>query len=242
MEPLLAFVLNDYANYNRITGNLKDSQKQFQKALKIYRKLAQRYPDVPMPQIVTCLSDCSLLCLERGQYKESKALLEEALGFCRHYEAIDPDTFFELHVNTALTLSEVYSNLKEFHNGYQLLVELVPSLKSLCQQYPEMWQERYLMVLGNLSYYALFERRYAESEQYALEVLTMDPSQQWVYSNLAPARLFLGRYAEAEEIYRAMKSEMQDSFLQDLKDLGAAGVVPKERQADVERIRQLLNE
>lgn len=241
-ESLLAYALNDNANYNRAIGNYQESQKQYQRALDIYRRLARKYPDIPMPQLVSCLIDNSLLCNENQQYKESELLLEEALLLCRQFENDNPETFIDLHVLSASLLSELYYNSKEHPKAFQLLAEIVPSLKSLYLENPDLWQERYVMVLGDLSYYALFNKKYAQSEQYAIDALTIDPSQQWIFSNLAAGQLFQGKYAEAEEIYRSFKNELKDGFLQDFDDFEAAGIIPKERKADVERIKKILNE
>jgi hypothetical protein len=47
---------------------------------------------------------------------------------------------------------------------------------------------------------------------------------------------------EAEKIYRQYKDELKDSFLDDFKQFAEAGVIPKERDADVERIKKMLGE
>ena len=77
---------------------------------------------------------------------------------------------------------------------------------------------------------------------YACEALAIDPSQKWINTNLAAALLLQGKYDEAEAIYRQYKDELKDSFLQDFIDFEAASVIPEECKADVERIRQMLNE
>ena len=85
-------------------------------------------------------------------------------------------------------------------------------------------------------------KQYAESEHLAREGLAVDSTQHFIYSNLAAALLFQGKYAEAEKIYREYKSELKDSFLDDFRQFAEAGVIPKEREADVERIKRMLNE
>ena len=44
------------------------------------------------------------------------------------------------------------------------------------------------------------------------------------------------------KFYRQYKGELKDSFLNDFKQFAEAGVIPKEREADVEKIKKMLNE
>ena len=74
------------------------------------------------------------------------------------------------------------------------------------------------------------------------EGLQVDSTQYWIASNLAAALLFQGKYVEAEKIYRQYKKELKDSFLDDFKQYAEAGVIPPEYEADVEKIRKLLEE
>ena len=96
--------------------------------------------------------------------------------------------------------------------------------------------------LGNLSFRAIFMKKYAESEQHAREGLSIDSTHYFIYSNLAAALLFQGKYVEAEAIYHQYKDELKDSFLDDFRQFAEAGVIPKEREEDVEKIKKLLNE
>ena len=61
-------------------------------------------------------------------------------------------------------------------------------------------------------------KQYAEAEQYAHEGLAVDSTQHFIYTNLAAALLFQGKYAEAEAIYQQYKDEMKNSFLDDIRD------------------------
>lgn len=81
-----------------------------------------------------------------------------------------------------------------------------------------------------------------DKKKYAHQALEIDSTQHYVYTNLAAALLFQGKYTEAEMIYRQYKSELKDSFLEDFKQFAEAGVIPKEYEADVENIKRILNE
>ena len=82
--------------------------------------------------------------------------------------------------------------------------------------------------------------RFKESEQYATEALTINPNRLRVFSILAAAQLFQGKSDEAEMIYVSFKNDLKDIFLQDLNAFETAGVIPRKRKVDVERIRRML--
>ena len=105
---------------------------------------------------------------------------------------------------------------------------------------PDSFRKDLVSIMGNQSYDAILIKDFTESEIQAKDALSIDESQHWIVTNLAAALLFQGKYDEAEAIYRQYKDELKDSFLQDFNDFEAAGVIPEERKADVERIRQLL--
>lgn len=96
--------------------------------------------------------------------------------------------------------------------------------------------------MGNQSYNAILMKDFAESEKQAQDALAIDPSQHWIVTNLAAALLFQGKYEEAEKTYLQYKEELKDNFLNDFKDFGDAGIIPESHQAEVERIKQILNE
>lgn len=85
-------------------------------------------------------------------------------------------------------------------------------------------------------------KEFAKAEQCASEALEIDISQKWIFTNLAAALLLQGKYADAEELYVFLKPELKSSLLDDLAAYEQAGVIPKERKADVERIRKMLYE
>lgn len=104
----------------------------------------------------------------------------------------------------------------------------------------EAYQNSYVNALGSQSFRCIFAGQLEKSEQYAREALSIDPTQHWIYTNLAAALLFKGKYNEAEQIYCQFKDELKKGFLQDFNEYESAGVIPEERKVDVERIKKLL--
>ena len=144
--------------------------------------------------------------------------------------------------STLYCLSQLYPVVKNYSAAYRINQELLSILKQKYEENPEIFKGDYAGTIGCQSFIALFKKQYTESERLAREGLSIGPTKTFIYSNLAAALLFQGKYADAEKIYRQYKSELKDSFLVDFKQFAEAGVIPKEYEADVEKIKRMLND
>ena len=82
--------------------------------------------------------------------------------------------------------------------------------------------------------------KFAEAEQYAQEGLSVDPQKHWIISNLAASQLFQGKISKARKLYKQHMKELGSQFIEDLNQYTDAGIVPKEREADVKKIIIML--
>lgn len=127
-----------------------------------------------------------------------------------------------------------------YEQAYKTLTEyLLPLLKENEKTVAKGW---YAICLGNASYYAIFEKKYSEAEQFARQGIQKDSSKHWIQTNLAAALLFQGKYTEAERIYRQYKDELKTSFLDDFNRFSKAGAIPQQYESDVLKIKELLYE
>jgi tetratricopeptide (TPR) repeat protein len=95
----------------------------------------------------------------------------------------------------------------------------------------------------SISYYYLFLKEYAQSEQAALKALELDATYLLSKTNLAHALLFQNRFSEAEAIYKELlqtDKSYSKILLQDFKELEEANVIPDDRKEDFAKIKQLL--
>jgi tetratricopeptide (TPR) repeat protein len=182
-----------------------------------------------------------LLKVEQKLYTDAISFFENALNIYRPLAKVD-SAQQQWYKGSLYYLSQLYPVVKNYSAAYRINKEWLPILKKMYEENPDEVRSNYAESVGNQSWYALFMKQYAESEQLAREGLAVDSTQHFIYSNLAAALLFQGKYAEAEKIYRQYKSELKDSFLDDFRQFAEAGVIPKEREADVERIKRMLNE
>ena len=99
----------------------------------------------------------------------------------------------------------------------------------------------------SISYYCLFINDFIQSEQAARKALDLDSSYSIPKSNLAHALLLQNRFSEAEPIYKELSQTIyQDNetyskaLLNDFDELEKGNAIPERSKADVEKIRQML--
>jgi len=95
---------------------------------------------------------------------------------------------------------------------------------------------------GSLAWYQLFVRQFAEAEQSARAGLAKDPGEEWIYTNLALALLYQGKWEAAKQVYETLKDQpygdgtYRTTFLEDLDALEKEGIT----HPDVAKARSLL--
>ena len=240
-EPDVALTLNNLALLYSNTQRFTESEAMYKEALKIRRRLAQANPQAYEPDLAATQYNLGLLKVQQELYSDAITSFEEALEIYRRLAKTNPAQQ-QWYVGSLYYLSQLYPVVKNYSAAYRINKEYLPILKKMYEENPDAVKSGYASTLGNQSWYALFMKQYAESEQCAREGLIIDSTKTFIYSNLAAALLFQGKYAEAEKIYREYKSELKESFLNDFRQLAEAGVIPKECEADVERIKRMLNE
>ena len=114
--------------------------------------------------------------------------------------------------------------------------------KQLAQEDPDSYRADVARTWGNLSNHALLMKQFDKAMDYAREGLACDSSKLFIWANLAASLLFKGDYGQAEAIYRQYRTELKDTFLDDLEEFERLGIIPKEREADVQKIRQMLQQ
>ena len=109
------------------------------------------------------------------------------------------------------------------------------------------YQSAIAQTQNRLSWFYLFTKEYAKSEQYAHMALESDNSCIVPKTNLAHALLFQNRFSEAEAVYKELSQTIVNGnetyskvLLNDLKELEDADAIPENCKADVEKIRQIL--
>lgn len=98
-------------------------------------------------------------------------------------------------------------------------------------------------LMGNLSFYLLFEKKFDEARRFADYGLMIDTSQTFIKTNLAHAHLFAGRTEKAREIYQNLSvapdpdnlpNTFRDTLLADFELFSQAGLRSKDLPKMVE--------
>ena len=236
----LAILYSEMAQFYDNDFN-KESEKWLLKALEVQQQLVTTKPkdyELGLAEIMERIAD---IYWNTQRYHEAEAMYDGCLQIVRKFSKLNAN-IQRNYVNLLHKLSQMYPTINNYNATYKINKEWITILKQQFEEYPDLIQKDYAECLGRQSFYAIFKKQYAEAEHCAREGLEVDSTQHWIASNLAASFLFQCKYEEAETIYRKYKDELKDSFLDDFRQFAEAGVIPKEREEDVERIKRILNE
>lgn len=233
-------IFNNLANIYFTAHRYSEAEKTFQLALEGYQHLAEGNP-LFNPYVIGVFNNLALLYKDMQRLEECEKVYTDALVFCRRLVHKNPQSY-NIHLCGLLKgMGNLYFKCKRYDDCVKVNKEALDVYHNLYEKDSLMWYKEYAEMLGNISYYTLFKKGFTEAEIYAREGLIIDSLTQFINTNLAAALLFQGKYTEAKKIYCQYKFELKDSFLDDFKVFAEAGVIPKKREKDVEKIKQLLN-
>jgi tetratricopeptide (TPR) repeat protein len=223
------------------THNYSESEIWQLKALEIVSQLYKNNPDKYEPDLTVTIEHIAVLYWDTQRFQEAEAMYDRSLALIKKMAEKDSD--FQLaYTNHVYRLSQLYPQIKNYNAAYRIGKEWIPILKKQSEEYPDLMLKDYAEGLGKQSFYAIFQAQYAESEQLAREGLQTDSTLHWIAANLASALLLQGKYKDAEKICRQYKDELKDTFLDNFSEFEQAGVIPKKREKDVEKIKKLLTQ
>ena len=229
---------NNLANLYYVTQRFADSEQMFNSALEIYKRLMGENSFIYGQRLADCLFWLADLQVKQEKYAEAISPFEQALEFYKkeaeHGESID------YYTTIMSRLDQLYGQEKKYSQAYQCFKRNISLLKTIYRSDKNNYAELLKSILVSQSFYSIFEKQYVEAEIYSKEALEVDSTKHVVYGNLAAALLFQGKYQEAEKIYRQYKSELKETFFSDFEEFSKAGVIPKNREEDIEKIKQLL--
>ena len=237
-ESALGDSYNNLANLYYVTQRFADSEQMFNSALEIYKRLMGENSFIYGQRLANCLFGLANSQVKQEKYTEAISPFEQALEFYK--KEAEQGKSIDYYTKIMSSLDQLYGQEKKYSQAYQCFKSNIPLLKTIYRSDKNNYTELLKSILVNQSFYSIFEKQYVEAEIYSKEALEVDSTKHVVYSNLAAALLFQGKYQEAEKIYRQYKSELKEDFLSDFEEFSKAGVIPKHREEDVEKIKQLL--
>ena len=175
------------------------------------------------------------------RYDLAEVRYRENLDICQRLAAISPYAYEPGLAGTQNNLGVLYNNTQRYKESEKMYLSALKIYQRLTAANPQVYEPYLVRACNNLSFLFLAQGNFEEAERYAREGSKYDFTHHTIYTNLAASLLLQGRYAEAEEIYLRYKEELKEDFLSDFEDFCTRGIIPPEREDDVERIKKLLS-
>ena len=171
----------------------------------------------------------------------AEARYRENLDICQRLAAISTQAYEPSLAMVQNNLGLLCSDTQRYEDSEEMYLSALEVYQRLTAVNPQVYEPYLVRACNNLSFLFLAQGNFEEAERYAREGSKYDFTHHTIYTNLAASLLLQGRYAEAEEIYLRYKEELKEDFLSDFEDFYRRGIIPPEREDDVERIKKLLS-
>jgi Tetratricopeptide repeat len=149
-EPLLANVHNNRGivlGHSRLYAQAED---EIRKALRIYRKLANRRPEVYLPDVALTLGNHALHLRELGQIWDAVAEDTESADIYRKLAGPRPELLPDL-VDALIRLYLHYDELSELGRAHEAIAEAVSITRQLMASDPETSRPQHATALQHLA-------------------------------------------------------------------------------------------
>lgn len=240
-EPDLAGTQNNLGVLYNNTQRYKESEKMYLSALKIYQRLTAANPQVYEPDLAMTQNNLGLLYSDIRRYEESEEMHLSAVEIYQRLTIVNPQVYEPDLAMAQSNLGTLYKDTRRYEDSEKLCLSAMEIRRRLAAANPQVYEPDLVRACNNLSFLFLAQGNFEEAERYAREGSKYDFTHHTIYTNLAASLLLQGRYAEAEEIYLRYKEELKEDFLSDFEDFYRRGIIPPEREDDVERIKKLLS-
>lgn len=240
-EPDLAMTQNNLGLLYSDIRRYEESEEMHLSAVEIYQRLTIVNPQVYEPDLAMAQSNLGTLYKDTRRYEDSEKLCLSAMEIRRRLAAANPQVYEPDLAMTQYNLGCLYSDTQRYEDSEKMYLSAMEIRRRLAVANPQVYEPYLVRACNNLSFLFLAQGNFEEAERYAREGSKYDFTHHTIYTNLAASLLLQGRYAEAEEIYLRYKEELKEDFLSDFEDFYRRGIIPPEREDDVERIKKLLS-
>ncbi len=233
-------------------GDVEGMRAAYEEALGLYRDLAARDASPVRTAAIAFMLGKVADARQRGTDPDSaRPFYEEAIAVQRTLVAAEPQNPQRLR-NLANALEQlalfdlrkpdVDAARKLYQEYYVALDGIVPLARGAAAKAKST--SELVSALGNASFSAILAEKPVEAAQLADEALKLDDKQPWIKVNRAHAYLLSGKFADAKDLYVAVKDvhrkDSQDTYLSDItndfalmRQLGIAS-------ADIDRMKTEL--
>ena len=240
-EPDLARAQNNLGLLYSDTQRYGESEEMYLSAMEIFRELTVANPQAYEPDLARTRNNLGNLYRDTQRYGESEEMYLSAVEIYQRLSVANPQVYEPDLARTRNNLGCLYDNTQRYKESEEMYLSALEVYQRLTAVNPQVYEPYLVRACNNLSFLFLAQGNFEEAERYAREGSKYDFTHHAIYTNLAASLLLQGRYAEAEEIYLRYKEELKEDFLSDFEDFYRRGIIPPEREDDVERIKKLLS-
>ena len=231
-ERDLAMTAYNLGAFYFINNRFADAERTYQQAYKIYKRLAEGNPAQYEPYLAAAANNYGVFCMSQQHFEQAKQLYGQALVI-RQKEVLSGQS------RILKDLMRTYDNIGKLRDSFEArrdyrTVVSIQRERTVCMDSVRHFNPALVSLAaedyGRLSWNLLFIRDYATAESSARRALTLDPSQNWVRTNLGHTLLFRGEWAKAQQIYQEYlknetdQTEAKKLMRKDWDDLEAAGI------------------
>ncbi|MGE0084631.1 MAG: tetratricopeptide repeat protein [Desulfococcaceae bacterium] len=273
--PALAEIQNNLGFLYNYKNDYASAEKAYQHALKIFEKLSESNPDRYDPYVAGTQNNLGRLFLYKNEWVTAEKKFLYSLEIFEKLSKINPDTYLPDVAMTLANFAIFHKEMltkepTEFHKEKGL--EYAKRVMEIAVKFPhvprvqeyrkgaeevkqyletvsieELQTRKQAAEYGSLSWKYLFDRQFAKAGEAAQKGIALDPSQEWIKTNLASSFLFTGQWDKAKAIYLELKDKKdqhdetktyRDVFLEDLNALEKAGIT----HPDMAKVREMLKE
>ena len=239
--PKLAATLSNLAIQYRNHQRYTDSYRANEEELAIYETLAQTAPTIWIQHLAEKAYNLGIICYQAENMEPSSSFFQKALDAYRNMAKTEPATYLPEVAKVLRNLATVQDMLQQGQQSEELYLEELAINQELTKANSAQYESDVARSYGNLSNHALLKGDFQQAVDYANEGLSHDSSKLFIQANLALAYLCQGDMTRAREIYQRYADVLKDTFLDDLHQFGALGIIPPERQADAQAIIEYLS-
>jgi tetratricopeptide (TPR) repeat protein len=214
----------------------------YNKNISILKRKYQLNPMAYGGSYANSLANYADLYNEMERVDSQLVLLKESYSIFNKLVQKNPRRFERDFADVVLELGNVMYVQKSYKESVRYYGEVIPLFREFVKTSPNQYMRKLSSSLIYISSAEIFNNNYSNAESFAREGIEVNPDEEYHYSNLATSLLFQGKYSKAEKIYRKYREEYSNVFLDDLIQYAEAGVIPKKCEADVEKIKKILNE
>ena len=213
-NDMLSSLLHVFSVLYAKTNRSNEAEELYKESLKLRRSLAQKNPEVYIPDFVRTLTDLALLYFTTDRKNEAEELYKESLNLRRSLAQKNPEAYNSDLARTLNNLADLYAKTDRENEAEELYKESLKLRRSLTKKNPEAYNSDLAWSLNRLADLYKEKNRINEAVELYLEALkilrSLAKNNPEVYTPILELTLYdlADLYAktdkgnEAEELYK----------------------------------------